>query len=376
MKTPVFKERIKKIPFDSRPSPRLVPPHEPETSAPCRIALLDVLGNIVAVNDEWMSFAKASGAALKRIGPGANYLEVCRHAMGASATPRKVLLGIESVLKGKASSFALNYSCTLPTGTAYYRMNVTTVAYGHARVAVAHTDITDLRLSKEEDFKRLRQFARRLIHAQEEERQRISREIHDDLGHRLALLSFSVRQVIKQHPKSFNASARELNKILDGFNEFSAALRNLSHFLYPPPLQYLGIRAALKSLSDEFEKTYGIHVELILPPEAPRLAPEVELCVFRIMQESLQNIAKHSGALRVRVVLENTPEEMRLTVSDEGRGFNRSEVVKRGGLGLLSMEERALSIGARLTVNSSPHAGTEIGLSVPLHETVSVLTLE
>ena len=207
MKTPVFKERIKKIP-DDRLSPRPVPVRETETSAPCRIALLDVRGNIVAVNEEWLAFAKASGVALKRIGPGANYLEVCRHAMGTPTTPRKVLLGIESVLKGKASSFALNYSCALPLGMAHYRMNVTPIAYGHARVAVAHTDITDLRLSKEEDFKRLRQFARRLIHAQEEERQRISREIHDDLGHRIALLSFSVRQVIKQHPQELQRKHR------------------------------------------------------------------------------------------------------------------------------------------------------------------------
>jgi signal transduction histidine kinase len=376
MKTPVFKERPKRISFDSPSSSRPVLSRETEAVAPCRIALLDLLGNIVAVNDEWIAFARARGAALKRVGPGANYLEACRHAMGPSPIARKALMGIESVLKGKASSFAVNYSISLPTGMAYYRMNVTAVAYGHARVAVTHTDITDLRISKEEDFKRLRQFARRLIHAQEEERQRISREIHDDLGHRIALLSFSVRQVIKQHPKGFGASIAELNKILDGFNDFSAALRNLSHFLYPPPLQYLGIRAALKSLADEFEKTYGIRVDLVVPPEAPRLAPEVELCVFRIMQESLQNIAKHSGSARVRIVLENTPDEMRLTVSDEGRGFNRLEVAKKGGIGLLSMEERALSIGARLTVNSAPAAGTEIELSVPLQEDLSVFTLE
>src|SRR5262249_24406375 len=154
--------------------------------------------------------------------------------------------------------------------------------------------------------------------------------------------------------------------------DLSNAMRNLSHGLYPPQLQYLGIRAALKSLSEEFEKTYAIHIDLVLPDEAPRLPADVELCIYRILQESLQNIAKHSGAGRVKIVLENTAAEIRLTISDAGRGFNRSAVMKKGGLGLLSMEERALSIGAGLTVNSSPDAGTEICLSVPLHEVLQV----
>src|SRR5215831_722311 len=108
-------------------------------------------------------------------------------------------------------------------------MNVTPIIYRDARVAIAHTDITDMQVSKEEDFQRLQQFAQRLINVQEEERQRISREIHDDLGHRIALLSFSLRQIIKQHEKDSASTAPGLNKILDGLTEFSKALRNLSH---------------------------------------------------------------------------------------------------------------------------------------------------
>src|SRR5262249_23757859 len=185
------------------------------------------------------------------------------------ATSRKALEGLEAVLLGKRESFVMDYSCDTPLGLGYFRMTITPLAYGNARVAIVHTDITDLQHSKEEDFKRLRQFARRLIKAQEEERQRISREIHDDLGHRIGLLSFSVRQIIKQHSNDLASSKRDLNKILDGFNDFSTALRHLSHCLYPPPLQYLGIRAALNSLSAEFEKTSGIHVELVIPIDVP-----------------------------------------------------------------------------------------------------------
>jgi two-component system NarL family sensor kinase len=97
--------------------------------------------------------------------------------------------------------------------------------------------------------------------------------------------------------------------------------------------------------------------------------------MFRIVQESLQNIAKHSGAQKVSLVLENPPGKIRLTLSDTGKGFMRSEVMRKGGLGLLSMEERALSIGAALTINSSPDSGTEIQLTLPLKEK-SAVTVE
>jgi signal transduction histidine kinase len=189
-------------------------------------------------------------------------------------------------------------------------------------------------------------------------------------------MSFSVRRMIKQNQKNAGVQSRDLNKLLEGINDFSTAVRNLSHGLYPPSLRFLGIKAAVQSLSQEFEETYGIRLDLVLPAELPRLPAEEELCVFRILQESLQNIAKHSGAGKVRIVLENPPGKVRLTISDTGKGFSRSEVMKKGGLGLLSMEERALSVGAKLTVNSSPASGTEIRLILPVKEVVSAVTAE
>jgi two-component system NarL family sensor kinase len=262
----------------------------------------------------------------------------------------------------------MDYSCQTPEGMTHFRMSVIPVVFGLARAVVEHTDVTDLQHSKEEDFKRLQEFARRLIHAQEEERQRISQEVHDDLGHRIALLSFQVRQIIEQHSKNPSASIRDLHKILDGINDFSTGLRNLSHNLYPPALRYLGIKAALQSLSKEFEKAYGIQVDLVLPATVPRLPAEMELGVFRILQESLQNVAKHSGSRKVRIVLGRLNGEIRLTITDMGRGFNKSDVSKKAGLGILSMQQRALSIGACLDLNTSPRAGTEIALRVPIPE--------
>jgi signal transduction histidine kinase len=372
MKT-LTKEHEKRIHYDNRSHLPGMHAGESDSHIPCRIALVNAQGNIVAVNSDWLLLAKQTGANLNRVGPGANYLEVCRHAKESSVTSRKALAGIEAVLKGKTRFFSMDYEDRAPSGLAYFRMNVTPIVYGKARLLIAHMDITALQTSIEEDVKFLRQFTRRLIHAQEEERQRISREIHDDLGHRIALMSFSIRQMMKQHPKTFASTMADLNKVLDGITDFSAALRNLSHGLYPPPLQYLGIKPALMSLSDEFERTSGIRIDLLVPADAPRLSPEVELCIFRIVQESLQNVARHSGAGSVRIVFDITREEIELTITDAGRGFSPSEVKKKGGLGLLSMEERALSMGGRLTVTSAPGAGTEVHLSVPLDKAYSRL---
>jgi signal transduction histidine kinase len=248
-------------------------------------------------------------------------------------------------------------------------MTVTPVASGNVRAAVTHTDITDLHAARERELKRLQHFAQRLIDAQEDERKRISREIHDDAGNRMALLALLVRQIIKDHSlEDSAASVSELGKVLDSITDLASALRNISHALHPASLRYVGIGAALQGLQEGFRKTSGIKTEVVLPSGIPRLPDDVELCIFRIAQECLQNIARHAGTDKVKVVLEHSRRRIRLTVSDNGRGFSPSEAVRKGGLGLLSMKERALSVGGQLTINSSPRRGTEVRLMIPLHE--------
>jgi signal transduction histidine kinase len=340
------------------------------------MALVDSRGKIVAVNNDWMDLAEETGAKLAQIGPGASYFEVCRKADRSCVEPRKALAGITEVLKEKTPSFAMDYAGQTPSGQAYFRMNVTPLAYKNARVAISHTDITNLQLAKIKDSNRLQQFARRLIHAQEEERRRISREIHDDLGSRIAFMSFSVRRMIEQSPKGLENAAvtlAELNRVVEGLGDLAAALRDMSHQLHPPSLQYVGISGALKSLRKVFEETYGIQVDVLVPAKMPALPDEVSLCIFRISQECLQNIAKHSGAQKCRVVLEYCPDQVQLIVSDTGRGFVRAEAIATGGVGLLSMEERALSIGGCVNVKSSRGAGTEIRLTIPLQKERAVL---
>ena len=114
-------------------------------------------------------------------------------------------------------------------------------------------------------------------------------------------------------------------------------------------------------------------MDVVVPEEFTPVPDEVELCLFRISQECLQNIAKHSGADSARIVLNSTPRQVELIVSDTGRGFIESEAIQKGGLGLVSMKERALCIGGRLQVTSSCDAGTEVRAVIPLEDHLSAI---
>ena len=337
-----------------------------------RIALIDADGTIVGVNDNWMALAEQTGATLSRVGFGANYLDVCRRAAPSSSNAREALHGIRGVLKGKLKSFVQDYSCDSLSDPNYFRMSVTPICYADARAVITHTDITELWLSKEQSLKNLRQYTRRLINAQEEERERIAREIHDDLGSRIALLSFSVSRLMTQRSRHSVPVVDELKETIDNLTELSEALRNLSHCLHPPLLRHTGICAALKALCEEFSRSHSIEIDAVIPEEVAPFSDEAALCIFRVAQESLHNVAKHAGPTRVTVSLERTLREVRLRVADTGRGFVPSGTTRASGLGLINMKERALCVRGHLEVRSAPGAGTEVRVSIPVSARKSV----
>ena len=330
-----------------------------------RIALLDRWGTIVAVNESWTELGRQTGAAPGRVEPGANYLEICRQASPLCPDAREALAGIRSVLCGKSRSFVMDYMAALRSGPVYFRMAVTPFCHGEAEVAIVHTDITELQLSKEKSLDRVREFARRLVNAQEEERERIAKDMHDDLGNRIALLSFSVQGLINRRNKEKNSPLEELADVLHKITDLSFALRQLSHCLHPHLLRNFGIGVALKVLCDEFAKTTGIRIETIIPENVPHLPEESGLCMFRVTQECLHNIAKHSAAAAATLILERTSTNLRLTVSDNGRGFLQSVAWNKAGLGLTSMKERVLSLRGQLEIRSAPGAGTEVRVTIP-----------
>jgi signal transduction histidine kinase len=217
----------------------------------------------------------------------------------------------------------------------------------------------------------LRDLGGRLITSQEDERRRVARELHDDFNQRLSLLSVELEQASLQLPES-PARMRELMQDLSNrTKELSTAVHRLSHQLHPAKLEHLGLVAAVKSFCKEVSEQEGIRIEFT-HREVPTSIPEdVALCLYRIVQEALRNVVKHSGAGDARVELTGGRDAIRLQVSDPGVGFEPDPVKSNGGLGLVSMRERLRLVGGKLSIQSQPSRGTRIDVRVPLAATGS-----
>jgi signal transduction histidine kinase len=211
----------------------------------------------------------------------------------------------------------------------------------------------------------LRKLAAKLIHAQEEERRRIAREMHDDWTQRLAVLSIDIARLEKQFgdPKKALPLLRTIQEQLVSLSEDVHAL---SRQLHPSILDDLGLVEALRSECASFSRREEIAV-VYRPDEVPTtLSRDVALCVYRVAQEALRNIAKHAEVHEARVSLLVTGSQLVLRVQDEGTGFDPEGLRAQPGLGLSSMEERARLIQAELTITSSPGQGTTVEVRVPL----------
>ena len=226
---------------------------------------------------------------------------------------------------------------------------------------------TALRKS-EEDLRRsheqIRELAGRLLTAQEEERRRISRELHDDLSQKVAALSISLSRIKRQLNGPVDSIISQLENVQSCTHELSDGIRQLSHQLHPALLEHSGLPAALTSFVTEFSRLEEIDVKLTVP-NSVAIPQELALCLYRVAQESLRNIVKHSGAKCAELTLSVAPGVVRLVVSDQGRGFD-PDLRRRGGLGLVSMEERVRLVHGSIDVSSLPGVGTTVVATIPL----------
>jgi two-component system sensor histidine kinase UhpB len=208
-------------------------------------------------------------------------------------------------------------------------------------------------------------FNSRLLAAQEHERARIARELHDDVGQRMALLQFNLTRFSGTADLS-PAALHEVNELVDTTSQIVSALRSLSHELHPATLDIVGLEIAIKGLCRDFQAQHGLQIEYRSRNVPARLERAVSICAFRIAQEALRNVVKHSGADAAVVELASEGNRLVLSVSDSGNGFDISNVDERAGLGLISMRERLRLIKGRLSIQSMPRAGTRIRVEVPL----------
>jgi signal transduction histidine kinase len=204
----------------------------------------------------------------------------------------------------------------------------------------------------------------RVIKAEEQERQRIASSLHEDIGQRLTLLSIKIEQL---KPDSLNAVGipSRIDALWKTALEILADVKVLAHELHSPRLEYLGIAGVMKSFCKEFGDRKGVEIDFRSDGLHSVVASDIVLCLFRVLQESLHNAVQHSGVRQFGVQLWATSDEIHLTVTDAGVGFN-FETPNAGGLGLNRMQERLKLVRGQLSCDSQPKRGTTIHARVPL----------
>jgi len=226
-------------------------------------------------------------------------------------------------------------------------------------------DITDRKLAEDA----LASVGPKLIEAHEEERTWIARELHDDIGQRIELLAVELVRYDHQIPESAVVMHECLQHVRQRISELGEDIQALSHRLHSSKLEYLGLVSAAKSFCRDLSEQRKVRIEFKhsdVPAEIPK---EISLCLFRVLQEALQNAVKHSADQNFTVEVHGAKEEISLTVSDSGIGFDWQNAMNRRGLGLISMRERLRLVNGELSIQSAPGRGTVVLARVPFRST-------
>jgi PAS domain S-box-containing protein len=222
-----------------------------------------------------------------------------------------------------------------------------------------------LEASREE----IQYLAGRLIEAQEVERARIARDLHDDVSQQLAGVSIAFSG-LKQRLGEYHISdelRQELVQLQQQTLKLARNVRQLSHDLHPAVLQHLGLVKGLTSYCGELGRAHQMAITCTAEGDFGTITPDAALCVYRIAQEALRNVIAHAGASRVNVRLLQVGDQARITIADDGRGFDGASRAERGtGLGLVSMSERARLIGGTVGIVSRPNQGTRVQATIPI----------
>jgi PAS domain S-box-containing protein len=223
-------------------------------------------------------------------------------------------------------------------------------------------DITDHKRAEEA----LSSVSRRLIDAQEQERTRIARELHDDINQRIAMLGIELDVLQQSLPNPGAELQSRLDELRQLTSDIGTEVQAISHRLHSSKLEYLGLVAACKSFCKEVADWHKVDVNFAAENIPSTQRQDVALCLFRVLQESLNNAIKHSGAQRFEVRLRGTVSEIQLTVRDHGIGFDAAAAIISRGLGLISMRERISLVNGTILIASKPMGGTEISARVPV----------
>jgi signal transduction histidine kinase len=203
-----------------------------------------------------------------------------------------------------------------------------------------------------------------MVQAREDERRRIARELHDELGQRLTALKMELSSLGGE--SSGSARAGRIEAMLEMVDETVATVRRIATELRPLMLDDLGLNAAIEWLADSWSRRMGVAVKLHLHAADPALDDAVSIALYRMVQEALTNIARHAQATQVCIEMQQTGGELQLSVMDNGIGFDEASIYRDGSYGLAGMRERALMLGGKLEIGSSPEGGGRVTVHLPL----------
>jgi PAS domain S-box-containing protein len=223
-------------------------------------------------------------------------------------------------------------------------------------------DITERKLSEEA----LASMTRKLLEAQEQERKRIARELHDNISQRIALLAVGIEKLKDDVPYQMPGVRDPVDEIHKQTLEIAKDVQDLSHELHSSKLEYLGLVSAMRGFCRDFSDKHKVEIAFESEGVDQAVPPEISLCLFRVMQEGLHNAFKHSGVRRFEVKLNGSPSEVRLAIRDSGVGFDPELARDAKGLGLISMQERVKIVNGTFSIKSRPQSGTELSVSVPV----------
>lgn len=330
-------------------------------SEPSHVFLLDQHGTIIAINRPAIEL---SGEDFS----GSNYLAVC-DASAARGVPEaaRIAAGIRAVTRGEAPTFSMEYVCRSGDEFFWCRATVSPMGNGEAaHVVVVHENITQHKATESalrESALSMRELAEHQESVREEERKRIAREIHDELGQQLLALKIDV-SILQGQLSHVPEATAQLDGMLRSMSSLMQSMRAIINDLRPAVLD-LGLHAAVEWQTREFQRKTGISCALMSDGEDIVLSDACATALFRTLQESLTNVSRHARASHVDVQLYATEESLLMRVSDDGIG-RLGQQDKPDAFGLRGMRERIGSLGGRLTVSAAPDQGVTVTAVIPI----------
>jgi len=323
------------------------------------IWLHDLEGNIIAANRAWARLTGYESTDLK---------DMKAQSLFSDESRRTVTDVEESLVRGEVPGFLSEVELVRKDGTRAFVQLATSLVFSNDQpAAVQHIgrDVTEEKQMQEN----LRYFSQQAIRAQEEERKRIARELHDETLQALVVLSRRLDDLASRNRDAALQDALPLEDLRQQVDSLAQEIRHFSQDLRPSILDHLGLLPALEWMTSLLGTESRIVAETKVLGRQRRLPDEVELVLFRVVQEALRNVSRHSQATQVEVLVEFGEAETKVTVSDNGRGFappkTMGDLARDGKLGLAGMQERTRLIGGALTVHSVPGKGTTLTVVVP-----------